>query len=331
VPARQVTDIQYERLMRIFGDGLFGSPLDPAPAYGDSSGRQVKIRANTTGLVRGRMYDSGTTDVTKSVGANAGSTTRIDMLVLQLDRATWKVTAVVKAGGTSPPALQRDLDAAGAGTGKFEIPVALINVSPGAVTITAGDVTPIPWYIAPPELLTTSTAYPYIPVVRGQLMNEVDVGNRFVAESTGWRSIPTIDEVTRLVASKSFSTGAYPYQNKSSWTTIASFTVSVGAGRSYSVELDAAAVTGDGRLPIGYEYRLYDGNTQIGESGVRLLEQVGRPDPIHVAVPLAVATTGNRVVSVQVGRVTGSGSFDVLGSRANPFWFRVYDHGKIDL
>jgi hypothetical protein len=48
-------------------------------------------------------------------------------------------------------------------------------------------------------------------------------------------------------------------------------------------------------------------------------------------VPYQATTTGTRTISVQVGRLSGTGNFDVLATRQNPFWLRVHDHGKITL
>lgn len=331
-PPRQVTDIQYEKLLQFLGDGLWGSPLTPA-VVGDSSGRQVKIKANTRALIKGHIYDSGTTDVVKSIAANTSGQTRLDLIVLQLDRATWRVTSQIKQGtpgATTPPSLQRDADDAGAGTGKFEVPVALVTVLNNAGTIAAGDVRPVAYYIGLPELWTTADAHSYITAATGQVINKLDVGERAVY-SNGYKEIPTTDAVARLVASKAVINGSAPYSNKNAWNTIANLSVPMVAGRGYEIALDATAVTGDGRLPIGYSFRLYEGSSIIGDSGALSLGYVGIGNVTSLSVPYVASSTATKTISVQVGRLSGTGNFDVLGGRQNPFWLRVLDHGTLPL
>lgn len=331
-PSRLVNDIQYEKLFSVMGDGLLGTPLTPA-VVGDSTGLQVKIKANTRGLVKGHMYDAGTTDVVKTIAANTSGSTRLDLVVLQLDRATWKVTSQVKLGtpgASTPPTVQRDADDTATGTGKFEIPLAQVTVANGASTITAGNVKPLAYYIGLPELWTTSDAYTYVSATAGQLINKLDVGERDIYNS-GYKAIPTTGDTSRLVASTSVVNGSYPYQNKNSWNTLANLSVPMVAGRGYEVRFDGTALTGDGRLPIGYAWRLYEGSNIIGDSGALSLSYVGIAYVTSLSVPYVASTTATKAISVQVGRLSGSGNFDVYGSRQNPFWLRVIDHGTIAL
>jgi hypothetical protein len=147
---RTVDDNQFEILAAAWAsDGIIGAIGDSTFVFADSSGRQVKIRAGKYAQVHGRGYYSGTTDIITTVTANASGQPRIDLVVLGLDRSTWAVTAYVKAGTPaltpSPPSLQRD--AAGAGTGKWEIPLAYVNVANGASNLAASDVTAIPAFV----------------------------------------------------------------------------------------------------------------------------------------------------------------------------------------
>ncbi len=140
--SRVVTDDQWEQLASAFSDdGIVDAPGASTAVYGDGSGRQVKIRANKLAVVGGHGYFSGTSDVVKTITANVSGLTRIDRVVLGLDRTTWAVTSYVKAGtpgsGTAP-ALQRD--AKGVGTGKWEISLATVTVVNGASLISASDV-----------------------------------------------------------------------------------------------------------------------------------------------------------------------------------------------
>lgn len=147
---RAVSDVQWETMARGFAaDGIIGAPTDPAVVYADSTGMQVKIRANKDGLVRGRGWTSGTSEFTKAIGANSSGSTRIDLIVLKLTRSSWAVTIEVKAGtpGAGVPALTQD--ATGTGTGTYEIALAQVTVTNGASTIAASNVVNVARYIGP--------------------------------------------------------------------------------------------------------------------------------------------------------------------------------------
>lgn len=140
--SRIVTDDQWELMASGWAtDGVIATPSDTAVVFGDASGRQVKIRANKYAVVSGHGWASGSTEVTKSISANSSGSTRIDRVVLGLDRTTWAVTCYVKngtAGSGVPPSLQQD--ARGSSAGKYEISLATVTVINGASTISATDV-----------------------------------------------------------------------------------------------------------------------------------------------------------------------------------------------
>lgn len=135
-PARAVTDAEYPHLASWASDGVFASGSDVV--YGNSSGMQVHVRANKYGIVRGHAWSSGTSEYNLTIGSNSSGSTRIDTVVLRLDRSTWNVTAAVRAGtpGGGAPALQRDTG----DTGLWEIPLADVTVINGAASISAGNV-----------------------------------------------------------------------------------------------------------------------------------------------------------------------------------------------
>ena len=105
--------------------------------YGDSSGRQVKVKTGRA-CVRGHWYEN-TAEETVAIAANASGNPRIDRVVLRLDpSANSIVLAVVQgtpAGSPSAPSLtQTDV-------GTYELTLAKVAVANGASTITAGNVT----------------------------------------------------------------------------------------------------------------------------------------------------------------------------------------------
>jgi hypothetical protein len=136
-PARSVTDTEYVRLAPWNSDGVFASASDVV--YANSSGMQVHVRAGKYAIVRGHAWTSGTAEYNLTIAANSSGSTRVDTVVLRLDRSTWDVTAAVRQGtpGSGAPALQRDTG----DTGLWEIPLADITVLNGASSIAAGNVT----------------------------------------------------------------------------------------------------------------------------------------------------------------------------------------------
>lgn len=147
---RVIDEVQYEALWGSSAeDGLYADPngryLDPggvAAVYADgSTPANVKIRANRSGSVRGFGWNSGDTGVSLTVTANSSGSTRIDMVVLELDRSTWNVRAKIIAGTPGSgvvPTPQRDVNSTG--TGKFQVPLAKVIVPNGATSIPAGNV-----------------------------------------------------------------------------------------------------------------------------------------------------------------------------------------------
>jgi hypothetical protein len=143
---RTVNDRQYEIIMaQTTDDGLLsddtGVNLDPggiAPVYGDSSGMQVKIPANIYGQVRGFGWGSGTSILTRAIAANASGSTRLDRIVLELNKTTWNVRLATVQGtpGGGLPALTRSVT----DTGVFQVHLAAVTVASGASTISAASV-----------------------------------------------------------------------------------------------------------------------------------------------------------------------------------------------
>jgi len=146
--SRVIDDLAYERLVAAqYVDGLVGSITDTPLVYADGSGRQVFVRANRIAQVRGHGWSSGGSILTLSIAANTSGSTRVDLIVLGLNRSTWNVTAYVKAGtpGSGAPALQTDTG----DTGIYEIPLAEVTVPNGATITSAGQVLPRAWYATP--------------------------------------------------------------------------------------------------------------------------------------------------------------------------------------
>jgi hypothetical protein len=192
--SRVVTDDQFELMSAHWSaDGVYAATGSLAPCFGDSSGMQVKIRANTRAIVGGHGYHSGSPDITKSIGANGSGSTRLDAVVLGLDRTTWAVTSYVKAGTAGsgvPPSLQRD--ARGGGSGKWEVPLAVVTVTNGAATITSGNVSNVAWYAHGDTVSTLSTAATAMqpPATDYARLRYSDTGVEYDSVNGAWRRGP---------------------------------------------------------------------------------------------------------------------------------------------
>ena len=162
---RVVDDIQYEKIGITTGPyyGVLGDFTSPQLIYGDSSGRQIKIAADRYALVRGHVWWSGSTIVTKAIAANSSGSTRIDLIVLRLDRTTWNVTCEIVQG--TPGAGEPNPTQNQGTTGVFEMVLAVVTVANGAATITAGNVNYVGPHLDPAggRLRIPAVTYPWAP------------------------------------------------------------------------------------------------------------------------------------------------------------------------
>lgn len=134
-----VTEHDFERLMcGWFGSGLVGDGSEDLLVFADSTGMQVKIRAERYARVRGFVWHSGDSIVTVPIADNTSGSTRIDRIVLELDRSTWTVRVQVVQGtpGSGEPSITQDEG----DTGVWQLWVASVTVGDGAATINAADV-----------------------------------------------------------------------------------------------------------------------------------------------------------------------------------------------
>jgi hypothetical protein len=180
-----VTDLEFERLTgQQAPDGLIGTPTDLPLVYADGTGtRRVMVRANRRGLIRGFAFDSGATDIPLTLAANTSGSTRIDLIVLRLDRSTWKVTEAVVQGmpGAGAPSVTLNTGAVGV----WEMPVASVTVVNGASTLAAGTVTPLAWYLGDDgQILCTPTTRP--PHALGRAIYEPAGGARYTSNGSAW-------------------------------------------------------------------------------------------------------------------------------------------------
>jgi hypothetical protein len=179
-----VTDAEYESLMAsATGDGLVGSPALAPLVYADSSGRQVKIRASRGAIVRGFRWSSDALGLTQAIAANASGQTRIDTVVLRLDRNTFNVrVAVIQGTPAATPVAPSPLYQ-GPPAQYFDMPLAQVTVRNGVTILDAADVTETTWYLAEPLLINKSNFTP--PSIPGRMIWQYDANALWVADSSG--------------------------------------------------------------------------------------------------------------------------------------------------
>lgn len=195
-PPRSVTEAEYQHLIPFAADGIFGAATDLV--YANGSGLQTHVRANRYALVRGHAWSSGAAEETLAHDPNTSGQTRVDTVVVRLDRGTWDVGAAVRKGtpGAGPPALVHD----DGDSGVFEIPAADVTVTNGAVSL-SGDkvrnrpllqaggaracdkITDIQAYLTPGDIVwETST---------GRWIGWTAAGGLVLYEDTGWNTVAT--------------------------------------------------------------------------------------------------------------------------------------------
>lgn len=180
---RAVTDSEYEALAAHFsGDGVYGDPTEPAIVTA-GVGLTVTIRPEVLGSVRGHGWTSGSTGATLNIAPNVSGQTRIDRVVLRLNRDNWTVRAVVKTGtpGGGPPTLTT-----GDGFTSFEVLLANVTVLNGANSTT---VSRAERYVGSRSRPTTSAANADPNPRLGDMTWEVDTGRLRIFDGVTKRSI----------------------------------------------------------------------------------------------------------------------------------------------
>lgn len=178
--SRNVTDAEYERIAQRFSDdGVYGSPSSAAVVTA-GAGLSVDVSADVAASLRGHAWTSGTTAVNLAISANASGSTRIDRVVLRLDRSDWTVRAVVREGtpGAGAPALVQDQG----DSGVYEIPLAQVSILSGALSVT---VTREELYVGGRIRPALSTQRNPMPVI-GEMVQETDTGRVRVWTGTSW-------------------------------------------------------------------------------------------------------------------------------------------------
>lgn len=159
-----VTEYAYEKLMaQVAGvgrvnlaSGVGGSgvaSIGNKLVYGDSTGRQVKIKPNEAFIFRGFRWESGTEVIVRPLDVNTSGKTRIDRIVLRLDRSDWTVRlATIKGTPADVPVAPQWTSNYGA-TGVHDVPIGRAtvrsNTGSGLPSLAAADVIDESTWLAP--------------------------------------------------------------------------------------------------------------------------------------------------------------------------------------
>jgi hypothetical protein len=199
-----ITDASYEQLMaEVTGNGRIGlrnagQALNVPIIYADSSGRQAKVRANSSYLIRGFRWDSNEGQV-RSLDANASGNPRLDLFVLRLDRTNFTVRVeILKGTPASTPTLPAVTQQLGS-TGRYEIPLASVRVNNGATNIISSDVTTLETWHAMPSQVGHSSNRP-TQVDPGSLWTEYDTGRTYAGLQSSLHLIGEPGSLTKIDA-----------------------------------------------------------------------------------------------------------------------------------
>lgn len=172
------------RPMGIFAD--LGGGMLAASAGG---GMVINI-ADGEGIVKGFWYQN-TSAIGVTIGANASGSTRIDTIVVKLDRAanTLQITTHVGTPGAGAPTLTQ---VAG---GTWEFPICDVSVANGAVTLTSGNITDRRTYSVWPAIDLDTAA------LSTRINNEgIDAYGLFIAATAVLQASNGIASVSRTAA-----------------------------------------------------------------------------------------------------------------------------------
>ena len=192
---REISLAEYEQLATPLGlDGLINyNGVDPI--YADSTGLQVKSRANWSAMSRGSRYNSQSGETIAIPANSTAGTTRIDLIVLRLDRAAaapltytlrvFRIGGVASANPVAPSPVRNDtID----GSGVFDLPLATVSVPYNATTIAALQVVNKAWWVSGAGYTGFQAAMP--PPAPGVTFRANDTGNTFIGTSGGtWQTL----------------------------------------------------------------------------------------------------------------------------------------------
>lgn len=190
--SRAISLAEHEQLHFSHGSGLLNYD-GTKPVFADSSGRQVKLKAGVNALIRGQRFvvDSETIIDNTMIVANSSGQTRIDLVVLRLDRAAsspnaFRVIPAVITGtpAASPIAPSPVRNPAGtSGADFWDIPLAEVTVANGATSLADSTVKNRAWWVTSSGYTGFDDAKP--PVEPGVQFRSQDAGITYIGTAGG--------------------------------------------------------------------------------------------------------------------------------------------------
>jgi hypothetical protein len=186
-----VDALQYEQLSYPWVDGVVQAASATSVIYADSTGMRVKARNSKTANIRGHGWSSGDVSFLKTIYSNTSGSARYDVVVLRLTRSTWAVTCEIVKGtaGAGVPAVTQSLSASSV----WEIPLAVVTVNSGAITIASGDVLDVAPLVLPSGGVAWRSAvardYAVVSPAEGMRGYLIDTDSYVVRRSSSWINI----------------------------------------------------------------------------------------------------------------------------------------------
>lgn len=182
------TQAQWSRMARRWGiDGVHAEEYGSPALKVASSGAATVAVAVGEAFVNGFYYRSDAV-INLGVAPNAGTSARVDMVVLRCSMSAGEVVVAYKTGGTVAPTLDADEG------GIYEIPLAQCTVAAGSSVVTAANVQDRRWF-------TDRGAVPSIPggrrpSIKSQLL--VEGTSLYIGDGVDWKWLGTggAEEVT---------------------------------------------------------------------------------------------------------------------------------------
>lgn len=180
------TETQFSKWARHINEGVNGVPGDAnLKPFGDDSGLQLRVGSGEA-IVRGHYYLS-TAQETLTLDT-AGTNTRIDAVVLELDPAQNKIILKIVQGDAVPSSpVAPTLTQTDAGI--YQLLLGHVLIGPSATSILAGDVTDLRTFMGNKIGIWTTATRPANPVANFTLGYNVNLGYNEVWTGSEWTSL----------------------------------------------------------------------------------------------------------------------------------------------
>lgn len=288
-PNPGVTQRQHELLIgHAMPSGMFGHPDDTPVVYADGVGtREVRIRVNKSGAVEGYYWQNVTGDITlPALAANTSGSTRVDLVVLRLDRAAYSLSVQVVQGspGAGAPSPTYNFTASGV----TELPLATVTVANNATTLAASTVTDKAWYLNEDGLILCKAAT-MPPGIPGRVVFRTDTGQYLLSNGTTWSPTAEDSGLLSLTLQSGWSATLNRVQKRNG-------TVVVAVKASRSTTISAGATVKIGQLPAGCYPTFEVPAAAVYESSAGLAAElrVTTAGGVYVDVPQSVDINANR-------------------------------------